>query len=197
MTLDIFLALSLFALVTSITPGPNNIMLLSSGMNYGFKRSIPHMLGIAVGFMLMIFLMGLGLDRLFNSYPILHLILRYCSGLYILWLAWKIANAAPLTQNSEEGKPMSFIQAAIFQWVNPKAWVMALSALVTYMPIEGNFWQLLGITLIFGAINLPCVSLWAGFGTGLRTLLTTPKSLQRFNFIMATLLVLSLLPLLH
>jgi threonine/homoserine/homoserine lactone efflux protein len=195
MTFDLFIALVLFAFVTSITPGPNNIMLLSSGMNYGFRRSIPHMLGIAIGFMLMIFLMGLGLDRIFISYPILHKILRYISIIYMLWLAWKIANSTPMTNDIIKGKPMTFFQAALFQWVNPKAWVMAISAIITYVPVKESLWPLIWVTLIFGIINLPSVGIWALFGTGLRAFLSDKKHLRIFNYLMATLLVLSLFPL--
>lgn len=197
MTLDLFLALALFAFVTSITPGPNNIMLLSSGMNYGFRRSIPHMLGIAIGFMLMILLIGLGLDRIFDNYPVLHKILGYFSGIYMVWLAWKIANSTPLNDDIIKGKPMTFLQAALFQWINPKAWIMAISAIVTYVPIKDSLWFLIWVVITFGAINLPSVGVWAIFGMTLRKYLSDLKYLRIFNYIMAILLILSLLPLFY
>jgi threonine/homoserine/homoserine lactone efflux protein len=122
-------ALTLFVFVSSITPGPNNLMLLSSGTRFGFRRTIPHMLGIGVGFMVMIALVGLGLAQLFLLYPPLHLALKIVSITYLLYLAWKIATSEPPTADeAETGKPMTFLQAAAFQWVNPKAWTMTLTA---------------------------------------------------------------------
>ena len=121
MTYDIFLALTLFAFVTSATPGPNNMMLLASGANFGFVRTIPHMFGISLGFGLMIFLVGIGLMQIFDTYPVTRTILTIVSVAYMLWLAWKIANSAAPEGSATGGTPMTFLQAAAFQWVNPKA----------------------------------------------------------------------------
>ena len=127
MDTDLLYALMGFAFVTSITPGPNNLMLMASGANFGFRRSIPHMLGIGIGFVVMVTLVGLGLMGLFDRYPVTHTMLKVFSAAYMLWLAWKIANAAAPEQSKATGQPLSLLQAAGFQWVNPKAWAMALT----------------------------------------------------------------------
>ena len=196
MTLDLFLALAVFAFVTSVTPGPNNLMLLASGVNYGFQRSIPHMLGIAGGFTFMVAVVGLGLAQAFVAYPALYQILRYGGCLYVLLLSWKITNSGPVGEGKAGAKPMTFAQAALFQWVNPKAWVMAISAISTYTPGAGSLWPVLMVAGTFGAINLPTVSIWTLFGTGLRLLLENPKILRAINIVMAVLLVASMAPLL-
>ena len=196
MTLDLFFALVVFAIVTSVTPGPNNLMLLASGVNYGFRRSLPHMLGIAGGFTLMVVVVGLGLAQVFVAYPVLYQTLRYGGGLYMLWLAWRIANSGPVGEGKAGAKPMTFVQAALFQWVNPKAWVMVVSAIFTYTPGTGSLWPILLVAGTFGAIILPTVSVWTLFGTALRLLLENPKTLRAINISMAVLLVASMAPLL-
>ena len=197
MTIDLFIALVTFAFVSSITPGPNNLMLLASGVNFGFRRTIPHMLGIGIGFTFMVIVVGLGLGKLFELYPEIYTGLRVAGGLYMLWLAWKIANSGPVEEGRSRGKPLSFIQAALFQWVNPKAWVMAVTAIATYTLPNEYLWSVLLVGLVFGAVNLPSVSAWALFGTGLRHVLSNPRVLRMFNITMAVLLVLSLAPLLY
>ena len=196
MSIDLFLSLVVFAFVTSITPGPNNLMLLASGMNFGFRRSIPHMLGISVGFGLMLVVLGFGAGELFVAFPILYTALRIVSGVYMLWLAWKIANSGPVGEAIERSKPMTFLQAALFQWVNPKAWVMAIAAIATYAPIDNLTLSLAIVAVTFGVVNLPTISAWTLAGAGLRRLLVRPKLLRAFNIAMAVLLVLSLWPLL-
>ena len=196
MTLDLFFALVVFAIVTSVTPGPNNLMLLASGVNYGFRRSIPHMLGIAGGFTFMVVVLGLGLAQVFVANPLLYQVLRYAGGLYMLWLAWKIANSRPVGEGKTGAKPMTFLRAALFQWVNPKAWVMVISAITTYTPDTGKLGSILMVAGVFGAINLPTVSIWTLFGTALRLLLENPKTLRAINISMAVLLVASMAPLL-
>ena len=187
--------LALFALATSLTPGPNNLMLLASGANFGFARTIPHMLGVALGFVFMAFLMGVGLARAFQTIPQLHTVLTVVSAAYLLWLAWKIANAAPPKEGGDTGTPMTFLQAAAFQWVNPKAWAMALSAVTIYAPSDTAM-AMLVVAAVFGAVNLPSVSLWCLLGVQLRRLLTNPVRLSAFNWTMATLLVASMVPVL-
>ena len=137
MTAETWLAFALFAFVSSITPGPNNTMLLASGVNFGFARSLPHMAGVTLGFCLMILLMGLGLGSVFARFPVLYTVLRYVGGTYMLYLAWKIFRsqpASPADNHAAAAKPMGFTAAAAFQWVNPKAWVMALGSITTYLP---------------------------------------------------------------
>jgi len=194
MTYDLVLALSLFALVSSITPGPNNLMLMASGANFGFRRTIPHMLGVGIGFTLMIVLVGIGLVQIFDLYPISHQILKVVSVIYLFWLAWKIANAAPPEGDvASESTPITFIQAALFQWVNPKAWTMALTAITAYAPNQ-TLGSVIWVALVFGIVNLPSVSLWTALGEQMARFLTSAARLRAFNWLMAALLVASLYP---
>ena len=194
MSYDLLLALTLFAFVSSITPGPNNLMLMASGANFGFRRTFPHLLGVGIGFTLMIVLVGVGLVQVFDLYPISHQILKVVSVIYLLWLAWKIANAAPPEGDVQsEGTPITFIQAALFQWVNPKAWTMALTAISAYTPDQTLYYVSL-VALVFGIVNLPSVSLWTVLGEQMARFLTSAARLRAFNWAMAGLLVLSLYP---
>ncbi|SDT34039.1 LysE family translocator [Pseudomonas granadensis] len=197
LSLDLLLGFALFALVTSITPGPNNTMLLASGVNFGFNRTIPHMLGITCGFFVLVVAVGFGLGAVFQNYPILYTILRYVGAAYLLYLAWKIAHSGPVGDNVEgEARPISYLGAAAFQWVNPKAWIMAIGAISTYTPMQGYFINVVVIAAVFAIINLPSVGLWAACGTLLRNVLKEPRWLRVFNWGMAALLVISLYPLL-
>lgn len=194
---DLLLAFALFALVTSITPGPNNTMLLASGVNFGFSRSIPHILGISCGFFVLVLAVGLGLGAVFEAYPVLYSVLRYVGAAYLLYLAWKIARSGPMSETEQgQGKPIGYWGAAAFQWVNPKAWVMAVGAISTYTPLQGYFSNVLVISAVFALINAPTVSLWAACGSLLRNVLRNPRWLRLFNLGMAALLVISLYPLL-
>ena len=195
MTWDIFLALAGFAFVTSITPGPNNLMLMASGANFGFRRTIPHMLGVGIGFVVMAVLVGVGLIGIFEVWPPAHTVLKVLSVAYMLWLAWKIANAAAPKDADRAGKPITFLQAGAFQWVNPKAWAMALTAVGVYAPSQ-SFAAVLAVAMIFGAINLPSVSTWTILGQQMRRVLTSPRRLRVFNGTMAALLIASLWPVL-
>jgi threonine/homoserine/homoserine lactone efflux protein len=186
-------ALAAFAFVSSITPGPNNLMLLASGANFGFRRSVPHMLGIGIGFTLMVLLVGAGLARVFDAWPPAHVALKIASVAYLLWLALKIARAAEPRTGARPARPMTFLQAAAFQWVNPKAWAMALSAVTIYAPDRGAL-DIVMVALVFGAINLPSVSSWTLLGQQLARWLTDRRRLRIFNWTMAALLVLSLYP---
>lgn len=195
MTLEHISALALFALVTSITPGPNNLMLMASGANFGFRKTLPHMLGIGIGFCFMVALVGLGLAQVFERVPFSHLILKILSVLFLLYLAWKIAIAQPAKPGQAVGVPITFLQAAAFQWVNPKAWAMALTATSAYTP-EHSAQAVLTVAVVFAAINLPAVSAWTVLGQQVRRVLTNPKRLRLFNLTMALLLVASLVPVL-
>lgn len=194
MTPELIVAFSLFALVSSGTPGPNNTMLMASGANFGLRASVPHMLGVSLGFGVMVLGVGLGLGGLFAAYPQLHTILAVAGAVYLLWLAWKLATAKGVGTGQGGGKPQTFAQAAAFQWVNPKAWAMALGAVTTYAPQENYVANIVVISAIFTAVNLPCVAVWTGFGVGLRRFLDKPAVLRAFNIGMAALLVLSLAP---
>jgi len=193
MTIELFTALASFCLVSSITPGPNNLMLMASGANFGFFRTMPHMFGVGIGFMLMVFLVGIGLAQLFHTYPIAHTILKAVSVGYLLYLAWKIANAAPINAADSHGTPMTFLQAAAFQWVNPKAWTMAVTAVTVYA-LDTNLASILIVSAMFGLVNLPSISLWVVLGQQMARILTNPTRLRLFNWAMAALLVSSLYP---
>jgi threonine/homoserine/homoserine lactone efflux protein len=197
MTTELLLAFIAFAFVTSVTPGPNNMMLLASGVNFGLRRSLPHMFGISLGFMLLVASVGLGLGQLFEQVPLLYNVLRYLGAAYLLYLAWKIANSgAPDNQSSTAGKPFSFLQAAAFQWVNPKAWIMAIGAITTYTPQENFVVNVLLIAALFALVNCPSVGLWTVAGSLLRNWLSNTRALRVFNIAMALLLVASLYPIL-
>lgn len=195
MTYEILLALALFALVSSITPGPNNLMLMASGVNFGALRTVPHALGVCIGFTLMVGMVGLGLMRIFDAVPYSHDILKWISTLYLLCLAYKLATTASLGGGAAQSRPMTFWQAVLFQWVNPKAWTMALTAMTVYAG-GGSLEVVLLVTLVFGLINAPSISVWVLAGDRLGRFLSTPTRLRAFNWLMAALLVASLYPVL-
>ncbi|MFM2275583.1 MAG: hypothetical protein RL211_1455 [Pseudomonadota bacterium] len=199
MSLDTLLTFSLFALVTSITPGPNNFMLLASGVNFGFRRSVPHMLGISLGFLVMVLSVGLGFAEIFGQLPWLYSVLKWVGAAYMLWLAWGIATSSPPSNAQPEDqkkRPLGFWGAALFQWVNPKAWIMAVGAFSTYVPASSGLKTIAYTAALFALINFPSVAVWALFGSGLRHVLQVPRNLLAFNYSMAALLVVSLYPLL-
>lgn len=197
MSADQLLAFCLFAIVSSITPGPNNTMVLASGLNHGFARSLPHVAGISIGFAFMVLATGLGLHAVFVQWPLLQTLLKYAGAAYLLWLAWKLARAAPMAAgNAERGRPMTFVGAAAFQWVNPKAWVMAVGAVTTYLPQAFGAADALFLAALFGVLNAPCVGAWAAFGTAMRRVLQDARAVRWFNIAAAALLVGSLVPML-
>lgn len=198
MSFDTILALTVYGIVSSITPGPNNLMLLASGVNFGFRRTIPHMLGISLGFGVLLCAVGLGLGALLTAVPALHLGLKIAGGAYLLWLSWKIASARSLSNGKDaEAKPMTFLGAAAFQWVNVKAWVMAVTAMALYTDPARPFFSVAIIAGVFTLVNLPCVSLWAAFGQGLRGFLADPARLKWFNIFMGIALAATLWPMLR
>jgi len=194
MTAQLLLAFVLFAFATAGTPGPNNMMLLASGANFGFRATILHILGISAGLGVMVLAMGLGLGGVFKAWPMLHAVLRWVGGAYLLWLAWKIATAKGVSDKAAGARPMTFLGAAAFQWVNPKAWAMALTTASTYTP-EGSVVAVFIVAGTFMLVGAPCSAAWAGFGQGLRRYLDRPRVLRVFNLTMAALLVASLYPL--
>ncbi|WP_064711585.1 LysE family translocator [Rhizobium bangladeshense] len=196
MPLDTFFALVLFAFTTSITPGPNNMMLFASGVNFGFRRTIPHMFGIGAGFFSLLIGVGLGLGALLHTVPAVYTALKFAGGAYLVWIAWKIASSRSLSEGRSVATPMSFLSAAVFQWINPKAWVMAVTAMATYTNPELYLASVLIVGLAFAVVNVPSVSTWAGFGSALREWLSDPVRLKWFNITMAVLLVASLWPML-
>jgi threonine/homoserine/homoserine lactone efflux protein len=197
MTNEILIALMGFAFASSITPGPNNLMLMASGANYGLRRTVPHMLGISLGHAFMVAMVGIVLLQVFETYPVLNIALKVLSATYMIWLAWKIANAVPPEAKKVTGKPFTFLQAAAFQWVNPKAWFMAITAISAYAPQDqGIVTGSLIVAFIFSAVNLPSVTVWAWMGVQVRRWLGTARRLRVFNVSMAVLLVVSLYPML-
>lgn len=199
MSLEVLLSFIGFCLVASGTPGPNNIMLLTSGVNFGFVRTIPHIIGIPSGFAMLLLAIGLGLGQVFEFFPSAYILLKILGGSYMIYLAYKIATSGLM--EIEDGKigeaaakPMSFMQAFLFQWVNPKAWVMGITAMATFTQPEQYYRSVMIICLVFTALNFPVVSLWALSGTGLRRLLANDKAITWFNRMMALLLVASLWP---
>lgn len=197
MTPELLLAFGGFAFVSSITPGPNNTMLLASGVNYGFRRTVPHIAGISLGCVVMLLLVGLGLGQIFTAIPQLHDVLRYAGAAYLLWLAWKIATSGPMADHKAAGRPLTFLQAAAFQWVNPKAWILVVGAASTYAPRENFGRNVIVLAILLGLVNAPSICVWAGFGSAMRPFLSHPGRVRVFNIIMALLLVASLLPMLE
>jgi threonine/homoserine/homoserine lactone efflux protein len=192
---ELFLSFVVFGVIAAVTPGPNNVMLTTTGLNFGVRRGVPHLLGICIGFPVMLALIGLGFGTLFEIYPILHEIIRIVGIVYLVYLAWRIAMTRGGVERIERSKPINFWQAAAFQWVNPKAWVMGSSALAAYTSLDSNFFvQVAIICVTFFFITLPCAGAWLVFGASLQRLLRDPKHLRVFNIAMALLLVASILP---
>jgi threonine/homoserine/homoserine lactone efflux protein len=184
-----FLSVGLFALVMTGTPGPNNVMLTASGANFGYRRSVPHFLGIGIGLVSMILLMAAGLGVLFDSYPVIQLGMKWLGSIYILYLGWKIAMTAPASKGEQgSGRPMSFKQAALFQYLNPKAWMMMVTAVGSFT-LPGNlYWQsVLFIALIFWVTQLHTSSVWVGFGSMIGRWLSSTIAWRRFNRAMGAL----------
>lgn len=184
----------LFALSATLTPGPNNLMLLASGANFGLRATGPHMLGVSIGFPVMVVAVGLGLGAVFEQWPVLHKILRWAGSAYLLWLAWKIATAAGMGEAERRGKPFTFLQAAGFQWINPKAWIMAVSAFSVYAVAEVDpLPQAALFGAVFCAVAFPSCGIWAAFGSVIGRILKSQRSLRAFNLVMASLLAASVL----
>lgn len=190
------IALATFAFASTATPGPNNIMLMTSGANVGFVRTIPHMLGITLGFSLMVLLVGAGIMGVFSAYPVVLQTLQIGCLIYLIYLAIKIARSRPNGDLASEYKPMSFLAAAGFQWINPKAWSMALAAISVYNVIAS--WSgVLIIAGVFALVNIPSVTLWTFAGRQSKGLLNNPKRIIAFNYLMAGLLLASTLPMIE
>lgn len=195
MSLDLLLALIGFALASSLTPGPNNLMLMASGVNFGLARTVPHLLGVSLGFTAMILLVGAGIARAFTALPVLQPALKIACLAYILWMAWKLVRSGKTEDVKRPATPMSFLQAAGFQWVNPKAWAMALTAIAAYAP-DQNASAIVTVAAVFGLVSLPSVLIWIMMGLKLRNWLSLPRRLRAFNITMAVLLVASVTPML-
>lgn len=198
MSLDALFAVAVFAAVTSITPGPSNFMLLASGANFGFRATVPQVLGITCGFTSLLLAVGLGLGTLFEALPALHLALKLGGAAYLLVLAWRLAHASSIDDRpSGHGRPLTWLESAAFQWINPKAWVVALAAMAVNTTPGASLGTVAPVCLVFALVNLPTVSAWAAFGVALRGYLADPVRLRRFNLTMGVLLAATLWPMLR
>jgi threonine/homoserine/homoserine lactone efflux protein len=195
MSHSLLIAFVIFAVVMFFTPGPNNIMLLSSGLTHGFRPTLPHIAGITFGFAFMVGAVGLGLGTIFIAYPVLQTILKYAGVAYLIYLAAVIAMSEPVSPNQDNRRgPMTFWGAASFQWINAKGWVMVIGTITAYAAIAAYPWNIaiqVGLSLFLGALS--CTA-WALFGSSLRPVLTSRSTVRAFNIIMALLLLASLYP---
>ncbi len=188
----------IYCIAMSGTPGPNNVMVLASAANFGFLRSQPHIWGINIGFSMMMFILALGLGTVFLAEPKIQLVLKTIGVAYMLWLAWRIATASGTGDGEAVGKPLTFLQAAAFQWINPKAWMMIMGAISVYGPAGYSpFEKAAYLSIVMLVAGAPPTHIWAAFGVGIRRFLQNPKVLRAFNITMAALLVLSLVPMLR
>jgi threonine/homoserine/homoserine lactone efflux protein len=219
---------ALFMLVSSITPGPNNTMLMASGVHFGYRRTLAHLMGVQLGFGFMLIAVGLGLHAVLAQFPAFYDLVRFAGGAYMVWMAWSLASARPhvavpaaldlglhsaqtphpspapgthdaqqdLASAQDGAKPLGFWGAVLFQWVNPKAWVMAVTIMSAYVPPGAGLLQIAPLGLMYVALGFPCSSVWVGFGSALRSYLQEPFRLRVFNCSMAAALLLSLYPML-
>ncbi len=194
MRLDIFLALLLFSVVAGATPGPNNMMLMASGVNFGVRRSLPHLVGVVLGFTLMVALVGFGLDAIFRVAPWALPTMRWAGAAYLVWLAWRIAHSGAVTEGAATARPLGAFAAAAFQWINPKGWVMAVSALTTYAVSPNYGLSVFVVAATFLSIGFPCSGVWLLFGAAMRRFLADPRRARPFNWTMAALLIASIAP---
>lgn len=193
--MELYFALFFFALSTGITPGPNNIMLMTSGMNFGIKKSLPHLVGVCVGFTVMVIGIAFGFSIVFEKFPLLHEAIKVLGVLYLLYLSWLIANANTDKLDTKKSKPFSFLQAALFQWVNPKAWVVVTSAVSAYTTIDQNVnWHIFAMACVFFIAAIITTVTWLFFGNGIKKILQSTKQQRLFNITMAVLLVVSMFP---
>jgi len=195
MSHSLLMAFVIFATVMFFTPGPNNIMLLSSGLTYGFRRTLPHVAGIVIGFAFMVGAVGLGLGTIFITYPVLQTMLKYAGAAYLLYLAAAIAMSGPVKPDHDNRRgPMTFWGAAMFQWINVKGWVMVIGTITAYAGIASFPWNItiqVMLSLLLGVVSC---SVWALFGSALRPVLTSRRLVRTFNIVMAVLLLASLYP---
>jgi threonine/homoserine/homoserine lactone efflux protein len=193
MSQQLLFAFVVFAAVMFFTPGPNNIMVLSSGLTYGFRRTVPHIAGITFGFAFMVGAVGLGLGTVFIAYPVLQTILKYAGAAYLIYLAVIIAMSGPPKPDEDDGGgPMTFWGAAMFQWVNAKGWVMVIGTITAYAAIARFPWNIAIQTVLSLLLGVVSTSLWTLFGSALRPVLTSERAVRAFNIVMAILLLASL-----
>jgi threonine/homoserine/homoserine lactone efflux protein len=186
-----------FAVASFYTPGPNNIMLLSSGLNFGFRRTLPHIAGITLGFAFMVLIVGLGMGAVFATHPLLQTILKYAGAAYLLYLAIVIALAKPTgPEKQSSGQPMTFVGAALFQWINAKGWVIVAGTITAYAAIAPYPWNMIILAALSLLVGLTSSTTWAFFGTAMQPIVSSPRAVRVFNVAMALLLLVSLYPVL-
>jgi threonine/homoserine/homoserine lactone efflux protein len=188
------IAVVMFAISTCFSPGPNNLMLVTSGAKFGLARSWRHVWGVALGFPLMVAIVAMFLGAVFQALPVLHDVLNILGAAYLLYLSWKIIMAGGSVEQGDAGKPLSFTEAALFQWVNPKAWVMATGAIAAYTTASAYAAEVAGIVAAFTAAGFASSLTWAGFGTLLARFLSTPGRMRAFNIVLGVLLIASVVP---
>jgi threonine/homoserine/homoserine lactone efflux protein len=194
-TLAMLISIATFALTATITPGPNNVLLLSSGLTFGYKKSIPHVFGVFLGFALMVLLVGLGVGIVFEKFPIVLKILKVVGLVYLFWMAYKIGSSKGHLKIKEKHKPFTFIQAALFQWVNPKGWIMSMTAMSIFVTSkENSITQVIIIAFLFLIAGIISCNAWAIGGVALKRFIKDESHVRKFNLIMAILLVVSVLP---
>jgi len=195
---ETLLPLIAFAAAMSFTPGPNVVMVTASAANHGFRRAIPHMLGVTFGFGVMVMIVGAGLGGLLLVDPRFHAALKWTGAAYILYLAWRIANGAAVSREATVAKPIGFVEAALFQWVNVKGWIFAVGALASFTTAGGNIWiETAVVSTVLVTACLASVVLWAALGARIGRALRSARARLAFNWSMATLLLASLVPVLH
>jgi threonine/homoserine/homoserine lactone efflux protein len=194
MSLELLAAFIVFAIVMLFTPGPNNIMLMTSGLNFGFARTLPHMFGVSIGFGLMVFLVGIGLGAIFKIFPVLYTILKYAGAAYLLYLAWAIGTSSTVEEGKRKSRPLTFIESAAFQWINAKGWIIALGGITTYAALTTFPLNVILLSTIYAVLGTASSAAWAAFGSALRRVLKDPVHVRIFNVTMAVLLVASLYP---
>jgi threonine/homoserine/homoserine lactone efflux protein len=189
---DTFIPLLLFAVIGSFTPGPNNLMVTASGTLFGFRRTVPHILGVLFGFSGMVVAFGLGLGQIFQAYPIIHQWLRIAGAIYLLYLAWRIASAGSLSGDETVKRPLTFLEAALFQFLNPKAWTLALGVIAAFTTPGGSVVAELAVILaVFAVTTIATLCVWCLFGVAIRRFLSSPRALRITNLVMAATVALS------
>ncbi len=191
---DVFFALLMFCVVAGVTPGPNNMMLMASGVNFGVRRTLPHLAGVVLGFSVMVALVGLGLDAIFRLAPWALPLMRWAGAAYLAWLAWRIATSGAAKEGAAAGRPLGLLGAAAFQWINPKGWVMAVSALTAFAVSANYTTSVIVVALTCLFVSVPCSGVWVLFGAGMRRILADPRRARPFNWTMGALLIASIAP---
>jgi threonine/homoserine/homoserine lactone efflux protein len=195
--MEYYLSIITFTFVSGITPGPNNMMLMASGLNHGIRKSLPHYFGICFGFPLMVVLIGFGMGTILSRYPSIYFYIKILGILYLLYLSWKIANAGNPNAIGSIKQPLSFMQAAIFQWLNPKAWVISIGALAAFTNQENFYTSVLSVVVVYFFMSFVCMGFWLKLGESLQHILSEGRRIHYFNIAMAVLLVLSILPMIY